>query len=134
MATRKMTELSVHVKAQSGELTRILEAVSKGGVNVLAFCGYNAGKDEAHIMFVPDNEEKAKKALEAMGLSPQANAIVAITGEAGKGAGAKLCRKISDAKINIEYAYASTPGSGSSTAIFKVEDPDGAIRALKNGS
>ena len=51
--------------------------------------------------------------------------------EAGKGAGAKLAQKLWDAGINIEYTYASTPGSGPSTAIFKVPDADAAIAALK---
>lgn len=130
MSTRKVVELSVQVKAAPGELTRILDSLSKAGVNVLAFCGYNDTID-AHIMIVPDNEDKAKKALETMGLAPKVSFVVAVQGEAGKGAGAKLCKRISDAGINIEYAYASTPGTGASTAIFKVADPDGAVRALK---
>lgn len=131
MATRKMTELSLQVKAKPGELTRVLETLAGGGVNVLAFCGYNNGPEEACILVVPDNEEKAKKSLEAAGFAPKANPVVAVVGEAGKGAGAKLCARISEAGINIEYAYASTPGSGASIAIFKVADPDGAVRALK---
>lgn len=131
MPSRKLTEISLKVQARPGELTRVLGALSAAGVNVLAFCGYNAGSDEACIMVVPDNEDKAKKSLEAIGLNPSANFVLAITGEAGRGAGAKLTKKLSDAGINIEYAYASTPGDGPSTAIFKVPDADAAIRAMK---
>jgi hypothetical protein len=131
MPTRKMTELSVRVQARPGELTRILQAASRNGVNVIAFCGYNAGAEEAHIMFVPDKEERALKALKAIGLEPTVTPIIAVTGEAGPGAGAALCARLSDAGINIEYAYASTPGSGASTAIFKVPDADKALRILK---
>ncbi|MBI2899529.1 MAG: hypothetical protein HYY17_05050 [Planctomycetes bacterium] len=132
MATRKLVELSVKVGARPGELTRVMEAASKGGVNILAFYGYNAGPEEAYIRIVPDNEDKAKKALESAGLAPSVAFVVAVTGEAGRGAGVKLCRKLSEGGINIEYAYASTPGSGSSTVIFKVPDADAALRALKS--
>ena len=82
-------------------------------------------------MIVPDKEQKALKVAEELGLNAKMNSVVAVTGEAGKGAGAKLAQKLWDAGINIEYAYASTPGSGPSTAIFKVPDADAAIAALK---
>jgi len=131
MPTRKLTEISLQVQARPGELTRVLGALSGAGVNVLAFCGYNTNQEEGRIMVVPDNEDKAKKALEGIGLAPEIHSILAITGEAGRGAGAKLTKRLSEAGINIEYAYASTPGDGPSTAIFKVPDPDAAIRALK---
>ncbi len=131
MSTRKLVELSVQVPARPGELTRVMQAASKGGVNILAFYGYNANPNEAFIRLVPDNEDKAKKALEEAGLSPKVSHVVAVTGEAGKGAGVKLCQKLSESGINIEYAYASTPGTGSSTVIFKVSDADAALRVLK---
>lgn len=127
-----MAELTVQVPAKPGELSRVMQAATKSGVNILAFYGYNANPNEAFIRIVPDNEDQAKKALADAGLHPQVGHVVAVTGEAGKGAGVKLCTKLSEAGINIEYAYASTPGAGSSTIIFKVNDPDAAIRALKS--
>ena len=82
-------------------------------------------------MIVPDKEEKARKVSKELGMNVRIHSVVAVTGEAGKGAGAKLAQKLWDAGINIEYTYASTPGSGPSTAIFKVPDADAAIAALK---
>ncbi len=132
MATRKVSELAMKVDSKPGELTRVLTGLSQKGVNAIAFCGFNSLESkEAFIMIVPDKEDKAKKVADELGLNAQMNSVVAVTGEAGKGAGAKLAQKLWDAGINIEYAYASTPGSGPSTAIFKVPDADAAIAALK---
>ena len=132
MATRKVSELALKVDSKPGELTRVLSGLSSKGVNAIAFCGFNSGNgQEAFLMIVPDKEEKAERVAREMGLDATLHPVVAVTGEAGKGAGAKLAQKLWDAGINIEYAYASTPGSGPSTAIFKVPDADAAIAALK---
>ncbi|MDP6957770.1 MAG: hypothetical protein QF645_03060, partial [Planctomycetota bacterium] len=112
MATRKVAELALKVDSKPGELTRVLSGLSEKGVNAIAFCGFNSQETkEAFIMIVPDKDQKALKVAEELGFNAKMNSVVAVTGEAGKGAGAKLAQKLWDAGINIEYAYASTPGS-----------------------
>jgi hypothetical protein len=95
---------------------------------VLAFCGWGHDGD-AQALIVPDNEEKARKAL--AGFSVAENAVLCVTAASGKGAGAKLAAKLGKAGINLSYAYATTAGTGQSVAVFRVPDPDAAIKALK---
>jgi hypothetical protein len=134
MSARKMTELTVAVKSQAGELARVLGLASQAGANVIAFCGYERASYEggAEILIVPDNADRAKTALEKAGYTCTANPVVAIAGAAGKGMGARMAEKFAKASINILYSYASSSGAGQSTAIFRVEKPDAALKAIKS--
>ncbi|MBI2933376.1 MAG: hypothetical protein HYY16_17160 [Planctomycetes bacterium] len=130
MATRLRVEFLVTVPHQPGVLAQLLEGLAKGGVNVLAFCGWGEG-EKALIMFVTDNDQKTRKALAAGGFDSTENPVLAVTAASGKGAGAKLAAKLAKAGVNIEHAYATTAGTGQSTAIFRLPDPQAALKALK---
>lgn len=132
MGARKLTELTVDVKSQVGELARVLGIASQSGANVIAFCGYERSMGGSEILIVPDNPDKAKRALEKAGYSVLANPVLAVTGAAGRGMGARLAEKLAKANINILYSYASSSGNGESTAIFRVQQPDQALKALKS--
>ena len=121
MAVKLRTEFTVKIAHQPGELARVLALLAKGGVNVLGFCGYGM-PDGANIMFVPADDAKARKALAGAGLAAVEAPVVCVTTTSGKGAGAKLAAKLGKAGINIEYAYATTSGTGQGTAIFRVVD------------
>ena len=130
MAARKMTEIKVRVQDQVGELARVLGLATQAGVNVIAFCGFARGTG-AEILVVPDKPDKLEAALEKEHLTFESSPVVAITGAAGKGMGAQMAGKFSKAGINIIHSYASTTGSGDSTTIFRVEQLDAALKALK---
>jgi hypothetical protein len=134
MSTRKLTEVTVSVRSQVGELARVLGIASQAGANVIAFCGYDRASAEggAEILVVLDSADRPRAALEKAGYTCSANPVIAITGAAGKGMGARLAERFAQAGINILYSYASSTGSGQSTAIFRVEKPDAALRALKS--
>ena len=133
MSARKMTELRVPVQNQVGELARVLGLASQSGANVIAFCGYShgAGSPAGEIMIVPDKPDKVQAALQKAGYNCEANPVVAIQGAAGKGMGASMAEKFSRAAVNILHSYASSTGTGNSTAIFRVEKPDQVLKLLK---
>jgi hypothetical protein len=132
MAARKMTEIKVTVRNQVGELARVLGLAAQAGVNVFAFCGYHHGGPEGEILLVPDKPDKLEAALRKERIPFSSSPVVAITGAAGPGMGAKMAGKFAKAGINIFHSYASTTGSGDSTTIFRVEKPDLALKALKS--
>ncbi len=134
MSVRKMTEITVAVRSEMGELARVLGLASQSGSNVVAFCGYEHGEKDpgATIMIVPDKPDKALGALTKAGYTCRANEVVAVTGATGKGMGARLAEKFALSGINILYSYASCSGSGHSTAIFRVVKPDSALKILKS--
>ncbi len=133
MSARKLTELAVEVQDQTGELARVLGLAAQAGANVIAFCGYAHGTSPgAEILIVPDTSDRALAALQKAGYTVTSAPVVAISGAAGRGMGARLAEKLSKAGINILYSYASSSGAGQSTAIFRVLKPDLALRALKS--
>ena len=133
MSARKMTELTVRVESEVGELAKILGLSSQAGANVLAFCGYEHGGGDtgATVMLVVDKPDKAQDLLKREGYSVTANPVVAVGGAAGRGMGAKVAERIAKGGINILYSYASSTGTGQSIAIFRVLKPDQALKALK---
>lgn len=129
MATKKRTEFEIGCAHKSGELARILGTLSKGGVNVLAFCGHGH-EDKATVLLVSKTPKKAAAVLKTAGIAYKTNPVVAVTGASGAGEGAALARKLAEAKLNVDYAYASTSGRGKSTAVFRIKDVERAVKAL----
>lgn len=129
MSVQKKIEFFIDCPHKPGELARALEALAGAKVNILAFCGYGHG-DTASMHFVVDDDEKGKAALKGARIEFETNRVVAITSGSGPGQGAKLARSLADAKINIEYAYASTSGRGDSTAVFGVKNVEQALKVL----
>ncbi|MBI2901785.1 MAG: hypothetical protein HYY17_16490 [Planctomycetes bacterium] len=129
MAVLKKTEFEIPCPHRVGELACALETLAQAGANVLAFCGYGHN-DKAMIMIVVDDEAKAKSALKGAGIKFQSHPVVAVMGRSGPGEGGRLARALADAKVNIEYTYASTSGAGESTAIFAVKNVRKALKVL----
>jgi hypothetical protein len=127
----RRNEIRIRVRNEPGMLARALETLGKANVNVLAFCGWGFGPDEGVILLIPDDEQGALRALTSAGMRPQLNPVVTVTGDAGPNSGGALGRRLATAGLNIDYAYASTTGQGSSMAVFRVPDVDLAIQALK---
>lgn len=134
MSARKLTEITVTVQSEVGELARILGLVSQSGSDIIGYCGYEHGGGDAGatILVVPDKPDKAQAALEKAGYTCKTNPVVAVSGAAGPGMGARLADRIAKGGTNILYSYASSYGAGKSTAIFRVLKPDQALKALKS--
>lgn len=130
MPAKLRVESTISMHHKPGELARVLGALAKGGVNVLAFCGWGHGGD-AELLVVPDDEEKMRRALIAAGISASEHPVVCVTTASGKGAALKLAAKLGKAGVNVQHAYATTGGRGQSTAVFRVPDPSAALKALK---
>jgi hypothetical protein len=133
MSARKMTEIKATVKDQVGELARVLGLATQAGANIIAFCGYGSGKGaEGTILLVPDKPDKLEASFRKERIPFESNPVVAILGASGKGMGSKMAGKFAKAGVNILHSYASTTGSGDTTTIFRVENPEAALKALKS--
>ena len=130
MAAEAKTQFDVTTKHAAGQLADLLEALAGVGVNVIAFCGWGEA-DRAHLLVVPDDETKARKALAGRFTIAAEKTVIAITAASGRGAGAKIAAKLAKAGISIDRAYASTWDKGPSTAVFEVPDAEAALKALK---
>ncbi|MBI4565671.1 MAG: hypothetical protein HY716_13335 [Planctomycetes bacterium] len=130
MPVKIRTEFIVSFPNRPGELNKVLEAMAKAGVNVLAFCGWPEGEG-SKVSFVPDHDEKARKTLSSAGLNARESTVVCFTGPSGQGSGTKLTSKLAKAGINIEVSYATTVGEGEALAVLGVKDVEAALKAIE---
>ncbi|MBI4564667.1 MAG: hypothetical protein HY716_08270 [Planctomycetes bacterium] len=130
MSVKIRTEFTISFPNRPGELNKVLDAMAKAGVNVLAFCGWPEGGG-AKVSFVPDHDEKARQALATAGLNARESRVVCFTGPSGLGSGTKLTSKLAKAGINLEVSYATTAGGGEALAVLGVKDVGAALKAIE---
>jgi hypothetical protein len=79
--------------------------------------------------------EKAKEVLEANGVRVSVNEVLAVQVADRPGGLVDVLNPIVAAELNVEYMYAFSTKMGEQAAlIFRFEDPDAALQALKGSS
>jgi hypothetical protein len=130
---KKIYYFSMDVADKPGEGARILNALSKAGVNLLAFTGFPRGR-RAQIDFVPENAALFRKALTRAKLKvrPKKTGFL-VQGKDRPGAVAEMAQKLADANINLTAMDAVSAGKGRYGAILwvKPKDINKAVKALK---
>ncbi len=124
----------IQVANKSGEGARILEALRRGRVNLLAFTGFPRGR-RAQIDFIPEDASAFKAAAKRAGLKlgPEKRGFLA-QGEDRIGAIADIMARLAAAKINVTAIDAVCGGGGRYGAIFWVKPPDVAKAARVLGA
>jgi hypothetical protein len=121
---RKVDYFTMDVPNKPGEGARILGALARTGVNLLAFTGFPTGR-RAQIDFIPEDtavfKDAAKKAKLKVG--PKKTGFL-IQGEDRPGAVADLLKRLADAKINVTAMDAVAAGMGRWGAILWVKPRD----------
>ena len=127
----KAKQLTAWVESKPGELGRIAEALGKAKVNITAFTCWSTGA-ESPIHLQVSSPAKAKKVLTDLGLRITEEEVLRLTladkpgllGEAGK--------RLGQANINVDYAYASVAKGGRKADVtLAVSDLAGAAKALR---
>ncbi len=117
---------------KAGQAARALGALTKAGVNLLAFSGFPRGSG-AQMDFVVTSAASFKSAAKRAKLKVQGpKACLLIAGADRRGTGAKLAGKLASRKINITALQAISGGGGRYAAILfvKPRDVKKAARAL----
>jgi len=130
---KKIYYFSMDVADKPGEGARILKALSKAGVNLLAFTGFPRGR-RAQIDLVPENAALFRKALSRAKLKarPKKTGFL-VQGKDRPGAVAEVAQKLADANINLTAMDAVSAGKGRYGAILwvKSKDINKAVKVLK---
>ena len=130
---RKVGYFAMDVADKPGEAVRVLQALSKAGVNLLVFSGFPCGR-RAQLDLVPEDVALFRKALTRAKLKvrPQKTGFL-VQGKDRRGAVAEVLQKLADAKINVTAVDAVSAGGGRYGAILwvKPKDVNKATRALK---
>ncbi len=126
-----VTQLSVFLENKPGAFARICSTFAKEGVNLLAIMVEDA-VDHAVVRMVVDNPKKAKDLLEDHGAVSLENEVLAVEMKNQPGQLVHIAEKLANAKINIDYAYGSSPPTnGGEVMIYvRVANPQSALQVL----
>jgi len=130
---KKIYYFSMDVADKPGEGARILKAVSKAGINLLAFTGFPRGR-RAQIDLVPEDGALFRNALTRLTIKAKPKKVgFLIQGKDRPGAVAEIAQKLADVNINMTAMDAVSAGKGQYGAILwvKPKDINKAANALK---
>lgn len=123
MITAEMShQLMLRLDDQVGSLAEVISAISSSGINMIAICAYTLDKTVA-IMFVTEDNNKAKKILEKYGMEVAVEEVILLSIENKPGALQSITDKIADSGIDLKLIYGSVdPNDNVSRIVMIAED------------
>ena len=105
-----MKEICATAKDQTGLLARATHAVGGVAVNINAFCAFSRdGIGQLH--FMTDNNQRAMEALHQAGFETREKEVVMTSLPHRTGSLDVATQRLAQAKVDIEYSYATVAGS-----------------------
>ncbi|TMB87500.1 MAG: ACT domain-containing protein [Chloroflexi bacterium] len=124
-------QLTVSVPDRPGVLGAVGSALGAKKANIRAFTAWIEG-DRGRIRLVVDKTAAAKKLLAANGWEAIEEEVLAVTLADNPGSLGRTAKKLGDAGVNIEYAYAGTAGSARRVTVYLgVSDIKAALKAAR---
>ena len=129
MTTR--TELSIILPNRPGTLSDVTHALARANVNLLAIDA-SGGFEYNIVRIVPDKAAKARTILRRKGLDVGETKVLCIPAKDQPGALARVAHLLGDAKVNIDYLYATAGGPQAEALIVAhVSDARKALKSLR---
>ena len=108
----------------------VCEELAKAKINIDALT-ISDTVDHAVVRMVVSDPRRALTIFEERGVLVVDNNVLSIENSNQRGALGKIARRLSKAKVNIEYAYLATaPGAKNGLLILRVEDVKKALKIL----
>ena len=123
------TDLLVSLVDRPGELATLGETLGNAGINIEGCCGLvHEGRGIAHVLV--EDAAAARMALESAGIKVEGESdVVIVDGSADQdtpGALGRTARAVSDAGVNLKFAYIATK----SRMVLGADDPEKARQAV----
>ena len=130
----KIKQLSIFLQNRMGSLSKPLEILSQGNVNIRAMC--MADTSEFGILrLVVDDPEKGKKVLEEHNFLVKITEIIGVEMTDTPGGLTSVLKIIKDNNIDLEYLYAFTHDKvGKAILLLHADDIDKLIKALSENN
>ena len=128
----KLKQLSLFLENRPGQLRDPLEALGRARIDLLTMT--LADTTQFGILrFIVADPERAKQVLEAEGMVVNVTEVVPIQVDNQPGGLAAVLASIEEAGLGVEYMYdfAARATPDKAAIIFRFEDPDLALAALK---
>ena len=124
-------QLALFLENKPGTLAAVCQALADRKINIHAISVSDA-VDHAVVRMVVSDPQKALHLLGDHGVLVVEREVLMLEGRSRPGALAGIAKKLSDHKINIEYAYSATPPAAAKGAlILRVNNIAKAKRVLK---
>ena len=128
----KLKQLSLFLENRPGQLRAPLEALGRANIDLLTMT--LADTTQFGILrFIVADPERARQVLEAEGMVVNVTEVVPIQVDNQPGGLAAVLASIDSAGLGVEYMYdfAARATPDKAAIIFRFEDPDSALAALK---
>jgi hypothetical protein len=123
-------QLSIFLENKPGVLRRLSDSLAEAEVNVLGITVVDT-VDHAVVRLLLSDPDKAQFVLEQHHALVVASDVLALEVPNEVGALAKLAETLTEANVNIEYAYGTTSSKGNgSTLVLRVDRMEKACEAL----
>ena len=127
-----LKQVSVFLENKSGRLAEVAKVLGDNDVDISALSIADT-TDFGILRLIVNKPDKAVRVLKESGFTVGTTDVIAITVEDQPGGLASALDTLDRAKVDIEYMYAfiGNKASGRAMVILRVEDPDTAIKTLK---
>ena len=124
-------QVSVFLENRAGRLAEVTGILADHDINIRALSLADSA-DFGILRLIVDDVEKAKGILKKEGMTVGETDVVAVEVPDRPGGLAHLLQVFKDENVNVEYMYAFVKApSQSAVMIFRFEDPQGAVQALR---
>jgi hypothetical protein len=125
-------QVTAFLENKPGRLANICSALAREKVNITALTVMDS-KEHSVLRLVTDDMNRTKAALTSLGTPFQETDVLLVQLDNRPGALAKVCEKLAEEHVNIDYAYCSAgTRHGRTVGIFKVSNLIKASHALTN--
>jgi hypothetical protein len=133
-AKMKLQQLSLFLENRPGQLREPCEVLAAAGIDLLTMSLADTAQFGI-LRFIVRNPEQARSVLEDAGLVARTTDVIAVEVEDKPGGLVAVLRVIDEAGLAVEYMYdfAAASRAGKAAIVFRFEDPDAAVEALRAG-
>lgn len=126
-------QLSVFLQNERGRLAQMCRLLGDAGLSMHALVLADTS-EYGVARVICDRPHSARRALEAAGFAVSVTRVVAVEVPDRPGGLAAVLECLDADGINVEYLYCfARPGEGAAVDMLRVEDPDRAVKRLKDG-
>jgi len=128
----KLQQLSLFLENRRGQLREPCDALAEAGIDILTMSLADTSQFGI-LRFIVADPAGAKKVLEDAGMVVRMTEVVPVQVESKPGGLASVLAAIDDAGLGVEYMYdfGVACRDGKAAIVFRFEDPDAALTALK---
>jgi hypothetical protein len=124
------TQLALFLDNKPGALARVCAALAEAKINIHAFTTSDT-VDHSVVRMVVSDPPRALRLFEEHGALVVDSEVLLLEGDNRPGSLAQIATRLSDAEVNIEYAYCATsPKAHNGLLVLRTDNPRKALKVL----